>query len=401
MASVKALLWKKKNRPSPYPLVIRIIKDRKPSYIYTGQYLDEKFWDDNNKRVRKSHPNATRLNQLILTKLAEANDKLLEVETLGSTESTLSIKKKILKKNRIDFFSVAEKYLSNLEKSEKYRQYKTEKGRIEKFKTYLKTSELHFKEITVSLLRKFETYLLHEEKKSQRTVMNYLMIIRTIYNRAVADSIINKDNYPFGKGKIQIKFPQSEKVGLSIDEVRLLEHATTLSPPQQHAIYLWLFSFYFAGIRVGDLLLLKWSDFKDDRLYYRMNKNQKFDSLKIPEKARVILKEYSQYSNRNGLVFPDLGEINLKDKKVLLSRTQSVTRNVNRKLQRVAKNLGINKKLSMHIARHTFGNISGDKIPIQMLQKLYRHSSVTTTINYQANFMKKEADMALDKVINF
>ncbi|EKF54522.1 tyrosine type site-specific recombinase [Galbibacter marinus] len=55
----------------------------------------------------------------------------------------------------------------------------------------------------------------------------------------------------------------------------------------------------------------------------------------------------------------------------------------------------------MHIARHTFGNISGDRIPIQMLQKLYRHSSVTTTINYQANFMKKEADTALDKVINF
>lgn len=132
-----------------------------------------------------------------------------------------------------------------------------------------------------------------------------------------------------------------------------------------------------------------------------MNKNQKFDSLKIPEKARVILEQYRQYSNKNGLVFPDLGEINLKDKKVPLSRKQSVTRNVNRKLQRVAKNLGIDKKLSMHIARHTFGNFSSDKIPIQMLQKLYRHSSVTTTINYQANFMKKEADTALDKVINF
>jgi len=87
-------------------------------------------------------------------------------------------------------------------------------------------------------------------------------------------------------------------------------------------------------------------------------------------------------------VFPDLGETNLNDKKALLSRTQSVNRNINRTLQRVADNLKINKKLSMHIARHTFGNISGDRIPIQMLQKLYRHSSVTTTINYQANFMK-------------
>lgn len=51
------------------------------------------------------------------------------------------------------------------------------------------------------------------------------------------------------------------------------------------------------------------------------------------------------------------------------------------------------------ITRHTFGNLSNDKIPIQMLQKLYRHSSIATTIGYQANFMHKDADDALDAVI--
>ena len=55
----------------------------------------------------------------------------------------------------------------------------------------------------------------------------------------------------------------------------------------------------------------------------------------------------------------------------------------------------------MHISRHTFGNISGDKISIQILQKLYRHSHISTTMNYQSNFMHKEEDEALDKVINF
>jgi hypothetical protein len=52
-------------------------------------------------------------------------------------------------------------------------------------------------------------------------------------------------------------------------------------------------------------------------------------------------------------------------------------------------------------ARHSFGHISEDKIPIKMLQKLYRHSSVTTTIKYQANFIHKDADDALDNVVNF
>ena len=45
------------------------------------------------------------------------------------------------------------------------------------------------------------------------------------------------------------------------------------------------------------------------------------------------------------------------------------------------------------------GNISGDKIPIQMLQKLYRHSDITTTINYQQSFINKDTDDALETVI--
>ena len=72
---------------------------------------------------------------------------------------------------------------------------------------------------------------------------------------------------------------------------------------------------------------------------------------------------------------------------------------LNAALKDVAKEAGITKPLTMHIARHTFGNISGDKIPVQMLQKLYRHTSITTTINYQANFMFKDVDDALDAVI--
>ncbi len=36
-----------------------------------------------------------------------------------------------------------------------------------------------------------------------------------------------------------------------------------------------------------------------------------------------------------------------------------------------------------------------------MLQKLYRHTSITTTIGYQANFIHKDKDEALAAVIGF
>ena len=103
----------------------------------------------------------------------------------------------------------------------------------------------------------------------------------------------------------------------------------------------------------------------------------------------------------NDLIFDYLKGTDLDNSQMVSVRTQTITRNLNRHLKKVAAKLNIKKKMSMHIARHSFGNISGDKIPIQMLQKLYRHSSVTTTINYQANFINKDADDALDSVIDF
>ena len=87
---------------------------------------------------------------------------------------------------------------------------------------------------------------------------------------------------------------------------------------------------------------------------------------------------------------------------VLQRRIMNTTSRVDKYLRKnVAPLAKIDKKLTMHIARHTFGNISCDKIPIQMLQKLYRHSSITTTIGYQANFINKDADDALDTVVGF
>ena len=48
--------------------------------------------------------------------------------------------------------------------------------------------------------------------------------------------------------------------------------------------------------------------------------------------------------------------------------------------------------MTMHISRHSFGQIAGDKIAPQLLQKLYRHSDLKTTIGYQSNFIHKDVD---------
>ena len=73
---------------------------------------------------------------------------------------------------------------------------------------------------------------------------------------------------------------------------------------------------------------------------------------------------------------------------------------INKYIKRIADMCDIEKNLSNHIARHTFGNMAGDKIDPRMLQKLYRHSNLKTPIGYQANFIHKDADDALETVLN-
>lgn len=401
MATVRVVLRKKKNKAGRFPIAIRITKDRKSSFLNTGQYIDEKFWDEKNRNVRKSHPNSKVLNNFIVSKVAEANDKVLKSEMKPEYESVAEIRNKIVEKKGFDFFVVANMHLQNLKNRNKHHQYDTEFGRLKRFKEFLGKDALPFNKLNVALLKKFETYLLHSKKLSPRTVVNYLILIRTIYNLAISESITDRGLYPFGKGKMTIRIPESQKIGFTADEIQKLENAQNITEAQQKAIHIWLISFYFAGIRVGDVLQLKWSDFNDGRLLYRMNKNSKLVSLKVPDKAIEIFNNYKDKSERNGLVFPQLKHIDLNDTEEVSKRTQSITRNLNRRLKIAVKELGITKNISMHIARHSFGNISGDKIPIQMLQKLYRHSSVTTTIRYQANFIHKDADDALDSVINF
>ena len=150
------------------------------------------------------------------------------------------------------------------------------------------------------------------------------------------------------------------------------------------------------------MLKLKWKDFKDGRLFYVMNKNEKPLSLKVPDKAAKILKYYKKDNfNNNGFVFPFLQSADYKNPEDIFIKTRTATKVLNKYLKRIAVECSIEKNLSNHIARHSFGNIAGDRIHPLMLQKLYRHSDLKTTLNYQANFIHRDADDALDSVINF
>ncbi|NQZ76463.1 MAG: phage integrase SAM-like domain-containing protein [Ekhidna sp.] len=401
MGSIKTVLRKKPNSDGHYPIAIRITQNRKSSYLQIGQYIDLKYWDNANHQVKKSHPNSKQLNNLILKKRVEANDKLLELQSSEKRVSSQAVKQHIRKEYKsTSFFKLAATYIENLEQAGKYNRTSAEKPRIKHFREFLKGQDIDFRDISEMTLRRFQAWLKEHRKVSDRTIVNHLIVIRTIYNLAIRENLVEQKHYPFGKGKIVIKFPESVKIGLDMEEIKTLETLELESQPQRYALNVWLLTFYFAGMRVSDALRLKWADFQNGRLFYQMGKNNKAGSLKVPEKALRILDQYKADKFEDEPIFPELRGIDFDDKKRVQRVINNAVKKFNKHLKKVAEIAEIDKPLTMHISRHTFGNISGESISLQMLQKLYRHSSITTTINYQANFMHKDVDDALESVIS-
>ncbi|SHF43735.1 Site-specific recombinase XerD [Salegentibacter echinorum] len=401
--SAKIILRKKPNSKGLYPLAIRITKDRRSTYKHIGHYIELEDWDGKELKIKKSHPNAESLNNLLASKLSEARKGLIALQTNNKDATARQIKKEIYKPtSSLTFFDFADEHLEALEAENKINRHSTDSAWLSYIERYCKTRHLAFQEIDERFLKKFKIFLKGSCTLTETSAMNIMVLIRLLFNRAIKDKVVSKEIYPFGTGKFKIKFPETTKTGLSGKEIKSLESCPNLSYMERHSLNVWLFSFYFAGMRISDVLFTRWSQIYDGRLHYKMGKNSKLLSLKIPVKVEKILLSYiSDKQNDDDFIFPEMKKADLTDPKDIYRKKKVANKKFNDHIKKIAKRTGIQKKVTMHIARHSFGNIAGDTIHPLMLQKLYRHSDLKTTLNYQANFIHKEADDALDSVVNF
>lgn len=423
MATVDLYIWKRPSKDGKFPISVRITINRKPSYIMTGQKLDNlEQWDVKMQRVKKSHPNSVRLNNFLLNELAKANDKALELETKGHVSAkVVKTSLKPIEEKSVYFKEVAMQYLKDQEALGNYESYATEDGRFKRLYDFAESDQITFNDITVEFLQRYRIYLRQckkprynenspEQPLSDRTVTNYMISVRTIFNRAISAKLVSKDLYPFGgKGNISIKLSGSAKIGLEETEIKKLEalDLSGYSEIYHHARNIWLIEFYFAGMRVTDCLLLKWNDFQNGRLYYQMSKNGEHGSVKVPEKALVILEQYrsskDDVNNIHGLVFPFMQTmVSLNNRLEVRRKIAFVVQRLNKAMSKLMVMIGSTKNASQHKARHSFAQRAEEKeIHPKVLQKMYRHESILTTMIYQSNFSFKKADDAIDSVLNF
>lgn len=350
-SSIRIVLRKRPNKDDTRPLILQLIKDRKSFVCHTGKNILEKDWDALAQRVRPTNPGADGINACLQQKLAEASHKWADLQETTERVPSKPLAKEAHPSPAATFFVQASLYLEGLKTAGKYNQYTADKPRVKHFLEFCEARDISFSAVTQDLLQRFQSYLTGKLELSERSAMNHWVMVRSVFAQARKNGVLDDITYPFGRGRLSIRFPKVERGRLTKAEIQKIEELN-LREPYAHARNLWLRCYYLAGARISDVLRLKWCDFRDGRVYSpRAKKNVPTEGINVSRKAAQILKGYKPFQDNTDLVFNDLREVDPSDEFHVKRQIAFCTSRYDKFLRRyVADPLGIQTKLTMQVA---------------------------------------------------
>lgn len=258
-------------------------------------------------------------------------------------------------------------------------------------------------DVTPEFLTKYEKWMLNGEN-SITTVGIYLRSLRTIFNNAIADGLLTKEFYPFGKKKYEIPTANNIKKALTLNDIAKIYYyepvpGSTVAMAKDY----WLFMYLCNGINVKDMCLLKWENLKGDILEFERAKTartkRKVEPIRVAltEDAKAIMKRWGNKQSESTYIFPVLsnGLTPVRERQLI----QQATKNINNHMKVIAAELGITNDVTTYAARHSFATIlQRSGVSTEFISEALGHTNVKTTQNYLAGFedeTKKEVTKAL------
>jgi len=403
MASIKVVLFTSKTLSNgEHPILLRVIQNRKISYISIGASSKKSLWDEQNNLPKKKHPLYKQLLVLIDAKRIEANKLQIELETDNIDLSAKEIKRKLKKTtNSKSVLKYFDETITRLEKAGRIGYaniFQSTKNSIVKF---CKTDVLDFSDITPNFLSKYEEDFL-ERGVSLNSIFVFMRTLKTLLNYARKENVIKEGFNPFKEISFtKYRRIKTKKRAINKEQIRKiadlkLEEETSLF----HAKNYFLFSFYNRGINFIDMAFLKWRDIKNDRLEYTRRKTKEQFTIGMLVPAIDILNYYKKiyYDGEDSYVFPILNSTHITAKSIDY-RIDRMLKIVNKDLKDIAALAKIEEKLTTYVARHSFATImKRSGVSTAIISEALGHESEKTTQIYLDTFESKvldEASMAI------
>ena len=416
------------NRFGYYTVMLRITRDRKTKRVKTELEVKKADWNQkakNHQHFRSTFDNAEVYNDMLDEILKKYKDTYKELKEEGAASAENIIAKVKTGEVSESFLTYAKERTQDIYDLGGIRNWKKYRGFCNKLEAFLKKSrknDVCFAELTYQFMTKFDSFL-HtipnernpEQKLHPNTIQVNFNIFKTLVNNAIKAGLMKPENNPFLNFKCT--GVKTEKEKLNTDE---LEKVKALDLEEGSLIWhcrnAFMFSFYCAGVRAGDLVQLRWCNITSEgRLNYQMGKNHKDRDLLLVTEALDILKLYY----RNGMkptdyIFPFLDSDTTwfkyvtqeqKDrmpsdmKRKMFEAIGSKNALINKKLAQIAKLAGIEKRISFHISRHSFAKAAKEKgLDNLEVKELLAHTNIATTQKYMGSFETKRTDEAMRKV---
>jgi integrase len=395
----------KKNEKYPVKLRVFTPEPRKQKLYPTNfEFTEDEFenvWKTN-KPKKKYHDDRLLLHDIE----KEANDvaKALPYFTFKSFEDALFYKGPT-GKNDVGYY-----YDKAIEQYKKNNQIGTASNYEYSKKSLLKfhkKEKLSFDRITIQWLKNYEKYLVDDLERSPTTVGIYLRPLRAVYNTALADNVVDEQDYPFGKKKYVIPSPKSVKKALNRDQLKLLFESEPPNPEQQKAKDFWFFSYANNGMNFKDIAHLKYKNLDAESIKFNRaktkttNKKQAPVTIFLNDFTREVLKKYGNPNKSpNSFIFTIIDVEDNPEKKH--TKLKNFTRFVNQHIEKFAKSIGIDVGISTYWARHTFAtNAIRNGASLEFVSEALSHSNLKTTIGYFAGFEDEEKKEFANTIMNF
>ncbi|MBR9847489.1 MAG: site-specific integrase, partial [Algicola sp.] len=313
MASIKILLRNKPNKEGQYPVVLKIIKDRKPKVITLGISCLKKDWDEVNSQFKKSEKNYLQRNRALLKKKEQAL-KIIDDFFLEGIDFTLNQFEAKFRGRKSSNVTVAEFWNEKIEdfiKAGRIGNSKPYQDTYNSFFKFQKNKSLVFREITPALLDKYETYL-RSNNNSNGGIGIKMRTIRALYNYAIKNGVVDEKYYPFKIYKISKFKTVGVKKALTRNEMKLMEAIDIIKYPHLTNTRNYLiFSYYMGGMNFVDMMKLKWENIQGDRIFYTRSKTKGRFSVKMLEPVKQIIAYYKSQNRPTDYVLPILLKDNL------------------------------------------------------------------------------------------
>lgn len=338
-------------------------------------------WNSNKGRARGNKQESRLLNRyldLVQNRIYEAHQELLNENAFICAQS---IKARFLGEDNEEYslLTLVDYHNTQMSESLTYgtlKNYFTTQRYIKLFLTKKKKVEdVYLSQLTFRFLVDFEKFLRsyvptdHQKKMENNTVMKHIQRLRKMVTLAYKMEWIDKD--PFIKFKPT--YIKKERAFLSEAELQRIIEKDFEIERLTLVKDLFVFSCY-TGLAYIDVMQLNEDNIAlgiDGGRWLITNRQKTHNKVKIPllPIAEELIQKYS-------------GHIKTKHTKTLFPNISN--QKLNAYLKEIADLCAIKKKLTFHIARHTFATTItlSNGVPIETVSKLLGHTKIATTQVY-------------------